>query len=68
MWNPWLAKDIDSLEKVHEICYSLADDYESHACLGLAPCSLEKWREMVNLWEVYKYAHGLYQDRVNNLF
>ena len=45
VWNPWITKAIDSLEKMQKRCNSLASDYESHAWLGLAPCSLEKKRE-----------------------
>ena len=49
--NPWLAKNIDSLQ-VQKRCYSLASDYESHAWLGLASCSLEKERNTWSMWGV----------------
>ena len=68
VWNPWLTKDIDSLEKVQKRCYNLASDNESHAWLGLAPCSLEKRRKILDLCEVYKYVHGLYLNRSNSFF
>ena len=68
MWNLWLTKHIDSLKKVQKRCYSLASDYESHAWLGLASCSLEKRRKILDLCEVYKYIHGLYQNRSNSFF
>ena len=66
VWNPWLAKDIVSLEKVQQRCYSLANDYESHTWLWLAPCSLEKRRKIADLCEVYKYVHALYRCTANN--